>query len=251
MFNYGSGQGDFGQEKITNTSRDTFGNIRLGTRMMLPDSRVYRFGFSQGACPAGQLCMQSIGVANHDMDLVVPTAVAIGARSFDVTLGATSSPVDEYEDGYVYVNDGAGEGIVYAIVAPLLAVASAGAFTCRLQGGESVVEALTTASLCGLMKNPYKDIEVNDVDDLDGVPIGVPSIDVADNAYGWWQTWGPAAVLSGATVPVLGQAVIGAGTDGALAVHTATGSALFNVGVSMLIAPVDTDYGMTFLTISP
>ena len=74
---YGTFWGNYGDEKATSTS-EVFG-IPLGTRMILPDGRVFYYAFSQGAIGAGQLCMMVAGVANHDGDNAIAAAAAVGA----------------------------------------------------------------------------------------------------------------------------------------------------------------------------
>lgn len=241
--------GDYGAEKVTGTTK----LHALGTRMILPDGRVFRYASAGEALGAGKLCMQAAGVANHDMDLAVVSDVAVGGTSITVTLGATAAAANLYADGYIYINDGAGEGHIYRIKEHA-AVASAGNLTAVLADNEKVAEAITAAtSLAGLMKNPYTAVELWDVDDIDGPPVGVAATEIASGAYGWLQTWGYAAVLAGAQVPVLGSAVMPADTaadDGHVEVRDAA-TVTPTVGMAALIAPVDTDYGVIFLTIAP
>ena len=239
--------GSFGQEKVTTTAK----KFTLGTRMVLPDGRAFRYASAGEAIGAGTLCMQAAGVANHDMDLVVAASVAVGATTVTATLGATLATVNQYADGYLYINDGPGEGHIYRIKSHA-AVASAGVITLKL--AEPVAEALTvTTSLCGLMANPYTAVELWDVDDIDGPPVGVAAAEIASGSYGWLQTWGYAAVLAGAVVPVLGDPVMPADTaadDGHVEVLDIATVAP-TVGLAALIAPVDTDYGVILLTIQP
>ena len=61
-FNYGTIYGDYGDEKFTSTTND-IGAI-LGTRMILPDGRVFRYAFSDGAVGAGKGVQSSIALAN-------------------------------------------------------------------------------------------------------------------------------------------------------------------------------------------
>ena len=103
--------------------------------------------------------MQAAGIANHDMDLVT-AAAAQDATSITVTLGATAATLDQYKGGYIYVNDGPGEGQSFAIAGHPAADASA-TLALRLEDGDDVRVALTSASLCGLMANPYSSVELS------------------------------------------------------------------------------------------
>lgn len=258
-FGYSSSILNFGQEKESSTS--DFAGVPVGSRYQSIDGlRTFRYAFSQGAIGAGQVAMESAGTANHDMDLAIAAAAAIGDGSITVTLGGTLASLDQYKDGYIYINDGAGEGHTYHIQGHAAAAAS-GSLAVRL-GDDTVREALTTAaSLAGLYKNPYMHVELYDGSDIDGIVAGVAPAEIADNSYFWCQTWGPAAVLSGGVVPVIGKTVqtdiVGTPVDGAIE-HTIliegtpnTGNDQVALGVATLIAPVDTDYGMIFLTINP
>jgi len=243
----------YGAEKETTTTQ----RHPLGTLGVLPDGRKFRYAFSGEAIGAGQVVMQKMGVANHDMDLVVPAAIAVGAMTMTVTLGATAATVDQYADGYIYVNDGAGEGHIYRIKSAgtggggHAAVSSGGAITVNLADDGGVDEALDTNSLCGLMENPYKDCEIWDADDVDGPVLGVAPCEVANDRYFWCQTSGNAAVLIDNTTVVLGSGVgPSVATDGAATLFDTSGAAdRQSIGTVALIVAVSTDYGIVKLTI--
>ena len=239
----------WGQEKATTTTRREH---PLGAVGMTPDGRCFRWAFSGEAIGAGQLVMQKGAVANHDMDLATATAAAVGATGITVTLGATAATLDQYEDGAIYINDGAGEGHLYAIRSNP-AADSAASLTVTLH--ETVREALTTGtSLSGLIENDYKDVEIYDADAITGPSLGVAPTEIADNTYFWLQTSGRAAVLIQGTV-VIGDAVEASqGTAGAVCLHDVSGNTdqapLGYVSGVLTTAPVDTDYGYILLNIS-
>ena len=251
--------GDFGTEKLNSATKPS--NCVLGTRLILPDGRVFRLAFAGATIGAGMVLMQKMGAADHDMDKV-PNAAAIGVKTITLQATGTALTANQYAEGYLYVNDGSGEGHVYRIASHPAATSAA---TCvlTLADGDTVKEALATAdSLVGLMANPYKDVELWDCSDVDGVPIGVAPTEVTDDYYFWAQTWGMAAVLieGSKNVPVLGCAVIATqvattGIDGSCEAPStaliASGAVPSVIGVMSLIAAVDTDYGMVDLKISP
>jgi hypothetical protein len=223
----------------------------LGTRGIDPNGNVFRYVSAGEALGAGVVVMQAAGIANHDMDLVT-AAAAQDATSVTVTLGGTAATLDQYKQGYLYVNDGPGEGHSYAIAGHPAADSSA-TLAVRLESGDDIRVALTTSSLCGLMANPYSSVEVYDADDIDGIPAGVSTTAVTSGYYAWVQTWGFASVLCD-VAPTIGLPVrVSDGTNGATEPLDRDGTHENEpaIGIATLIAPVTTDYGVVYLQISP
>ena len=238
--------GDPGDEKVTGTTQ----LHPFGTRMVIGD-RVFKYGQVNGAIGAGNICQNAVGVANHDMDLVITAAAAVGANSIGVTLGGTAATEDQYADGYIYINDGAGEGHMYKI-RQHDAINSSGSGTINLYDGDTVAEAITTSSICGLLKNPYKDVIVYPTTGT-GSCVGVAATEIADDYYGWFQTWGYAAVLCDVAFVIGNHVRVSDNTAGSAEPldRSATGEDDENIGVATLIAPVSTDYGIVDLRIAP
>jgi len=245
-FTYGTLWGDYGDEKVTGTSQIH----PYGTRMVLPDGRVFYYGQTDGAQTAGAICQSAVGVANHDMDLAVNTAAA-GAKSLSVTVGGTAVTANQYADGYVYVNDGTGEGHIYK-VRQHDAISSAGSGTINLYDGDAIVVAFEAATIVGLAKNPYKDFVVYPTT-ATGHAVGVAATDFDDDDYGWLQTWGPAAVLCDVAFVIGNHVRVSDNTAGSGEPLDRDGSNENEetIGVASLIAPVTTDYGYVNLTINP
>ena len=243
---YGTIWGDYGDEKATGTTQ----LHALGSRMNLPDGRIYRYGQTDGAQTAGAICQSAVGVANHDMDLAVNTASS-GDKSLAITLGGTAATEDQYADGYVYVNGQTGEGHIYKI-RQHDAISSGAEGTFNLYDGDAIATAFVAGTEVGLAKNPYKDFVVFPTT-ATGHTVGVVATDFADNAFGWLQTWGPAAVLCDVAFEV-GQHVrtsdnqAGAGEP---LDRDASNEIDLVIGVASLIAPVNADYGYVDLTIAP
>ena len=245
-FTYGTLWGDYGDEKVTGTSQIH----PYGTRMVLPDGRVFYYGQTDGAQTAGAICQSAVGVANHDMDLAVNTAAA-GAKSLSVTVGGTAVTANQYADGYVYVNDGTGEGHIYKI-RQHDAISSSGSGTINLYDGDAIVVAFEAATIVGLAKNPYKDFIVFPTT-ATGHPVGVAATDFDDDDFGWLQTWGPAAVLCDVAFVIGNHVRVSDNTAGSGEPLDRDGSAEdeVSIGIASLIAPVTTDYGYVNLTINP
>jgi len=243
---YGTFWGNFGDEKDTGTTQ----LHALGSRMHLPDGRIYRYGQTDGAQTAGAICQSAVGVANHDMDLAVNTA-SVGDKSLSVTLGGTAATEDQYKDGYVYVNGQTGAGHIYKI-RQHDAINSSAAGTINLYDGDAIAVAFEAATLVGLVKNPYKDFIVYPTTTT-GHAVGVAATDFDDDDFGWLQTWGPAAVLCDVAFAIGNHVRVSDNTAG-------SGEPLDRdvsnendevIGVASLIAPVTTDYGYVNLTINP
>ena len=221
----------------------------LGTRGITPDGRVFRYAKAGEALGAGKLCQDPLAIANEDMDLVTQAAAAIGDTQILVTTGGAVA-VDLYKDGYIYINDGPGEGHIYRIKGNTV-TSGAATMTVTLEDGETVREALTTAgSLSGLKKNPYNGTLLYNTTP-DGIARGVAPIEVTNAYYFWLQTWGDAAVLIDGTV-VLGKSVVpGLNVTGSADAHVTTGDDSGDIGRVEPPIAVTTDYGHVFLTISP
>jgi len=214
--------------------------------MQLPDGSLYRYCLAGEALPAGQLCQNPLLIANHDMDIVVQASVAVGVTQFTATLGATAATKDQYAGGYVYINDGPGEGHRYRIQGHD-AVASAGIITLRLD--EPVAEALTvTTSLCGLVANPYNGSLLYNTTP-DGVPTGVAPTEIANAEYAWLQTRGWGTVWMQGTGVIGKVHVPGLTTSGSVDVHVSTGDQSPAVFTQAGILGVSTDYAWGYITI--
>ena len=243
---YGTIWGDYGDEKVTGTSQIH----PLSTRMVLPDGRVFYYGQTDGAQTAGAICQSAVGVANHDMDLATNTASA-GDKSVTVTVGGTAATEDQYKDGYMYVNDGTGEGHIYKI-RQHDAISSSGSGAINLYDGDPILTGFAAATIVGLAKNPYKDFIVYPTT-ATGHAVGVAATDFDDDDFGWLQTWGPAAVLCDVAFVIGNHVRVSDNTAGSGEPLDRDGSNENEetIGVATLIAPVTTDYGVVNLTINP
>lgn len=264
MSNYSTVELQYGMEKDSGTTK----LHALGRRGALPDGRVFRYALANGAIGAGQLCQSHPAISTLDMDLVCEAA-SVGSQTISVVTPGTHVVIAAtlFEDGYVYINDGAGEGHTYKVASnTTVAADSATILTLTLDGDDAVSEALATAtSLAGLIQNPYKDIVPVDKDTTFQVVVGVAPAEIDDNEYFWAQTWGTATVLieGGTTIPALGRAVVaaittsdGAGsvegvtTDGSSDAITLADRDMPIIGIAGSVAAVDSDYGQITLTIA-
>jgi len=219
---------------------------RIGTRMQFPDGRVFYYGKSAEAITAGKVTMMNAtDHADHIKDLAVAAAVAVGGNQITVTNASSAitgtgrytgdfTTGGTYEDGYIFVNDAAGEGQVFQIMEHSSATTS-GTLTIDLYPNDSVRTALTTSSEVGLAENIMAAVNIFDINDIDGPVCGVPTCDQTSAYYGWYQTAGPCAVLTDGTV-VVGKNVMTGSADGTAAVMADDSSAEFLVGGVMNVA---------------
>jgi hypothetical protein len=239
----------YGQEKIETSSQKQ----KLGTRAVTPDGRVFYYAENSGSAitTAGQIVDGIAAVGAHDMDLA---AAATSANELSFTSGTSLTVTkNQYKDGYVYFNDGPGQGEVYRIKENT-AVSSATGLKITVDEPDGIRTALTTSSLFGLMYSPYKDVKILDGDGtMTTGPLGVTTIPVTADYFCWIQTSGPAAVLSGAVVGIVGDAIgvsQASGESGAFDLWDSSANEDSRpIGHAMGIPAVDTDYAWVMLAI--
>jgi len=172
----------------------------LGTRLILQDGRTFRFVENGGTLlVVGNVIQAEAPGANFD-ELVVPSAAAIGAETVTVTLGSTAAAVDLFAEGYLFVEDDAGESFLYPVRSHPAAATTA---SLVVTIWNSIQVALTTSSTVLLLKSLYKDViqlPTTGTGDIVGVAVKA----IAADEYGWIQTHGPCGVLTDGTL-VIGQ----------------------------------------------
>ena len=243
--------GDFGAEKVTNTTKKR----ALGTILELPDGREFKYALNGGsAISSGKLASSAAMIGNHDMDLTT-AAASVGDTSITVTLGATAATKDQYADGYIYTNDNTttsdrGEGQIYRIASNPAADGSA-TLAVTLASNDPVSVALDSTTESGLAVNPYSGIVVSPTS-VTNRTLGVTATDIAANAYGFVQTKGLASVLVSGTV-VAGQPlrVAGATLAGAAQPLNRDGTDENEqfIGVVHNVVAANTDNCLAFLNI--
>ena len=172
----------------------------LGTRLILQDGRTFRFVENGGTLlVAGNVIQAEAPGANFD-ELVVPSAAAIGSETVTVTLGSSAATVDLFAEGYLFVEDDAGESFLYPVRSHPAAATPA---SLVVTIWNSIQVALTTSSTVLLLKSLYKDV-IQMPTTGTGDIVGVAVSPIAADEYGWIQTHGPCGVLTDGTL-VVGQ----------------------------------------------
>lgn len=231
----------YGQDSFTSSSTQMH---PLGTRGYTSDGRRFRYAQVGGVdTVAGSLYQAAAPVANHLAN--TPPAVAIGAKSFTYTPGATGGAANLYSEGYLQVDTTPGNGYMYQISGHAAITAST-AFTLNLV--DPIQVALTTSSRVGLIHNLCKNVIVCPTTKTAAV-VGVAPAVIATTAYGWIQTWGPAAALINGTPAVTAPVVNSATTAGALDVWTAAAQPTASLVGEMMQVGVSTKNNAVFLKI--
>lgn len=233
-----AGSRELSEQDIRSTSATK--NVEFGAVGVTSDGRVYRYAQAGAtALDPGKLAVNADLVANHT-NIAVAEAAAVGAKRVKVTLGATAATADQYQEGYLTVNDATGEGIQYKIASnPAIGSAQAG----YIELDEPIRVALTTSSEVTLKPNTYAGIVISATDQADQ-PVGVPNVTIPASNYGWVQTHGECAVLADEAVTKGLALTIGTGVAGAVEALDAAGE--FQIGVASE-ALVDTEYRAAFL----
>ena len=198
----------------------------FGTKMIMSDSVwVYaQMGATVGV--AGSLYQSEAVTANWNSK-TVDTARAAGAEQISATLGGTATVQNEFDEGYVVIEDDAGEGYLYHIArgwkdGDSNAKASTGAVqTVNLRPGEKVQVALTTATTLSFFKNKLDEVVVHPSPPnaaVVGVAMRAVSSPGGIGYYCWLQVKGPASVKAdGTLVPGNGVRAAEGSADGAVA----------------------------------
>ena len=229
----------------TTSITDALGNdIPLGSVLYYGD-RVFRYGKVGGvALTAGKLVQTIVGTKADHQDLAPTANVAAGEYAISVETAGTDLTLNQYAGGYLYVNDGAGQGQCLKIKSNPVHDHSddpSVVITCH----DALATAITTSSKVSLMSDPWSGLVVAPAAET-GAVMGVPVVDMALSAYGWFQTYGPAAVLTVGTLVLGHNAVRSATVAGGVA--PATSDILDIVGTVMLV-DVTTDYSLIKLNI--
>ena len=215
--------------------------------------RVFKYAQMNGAVTAGKLLQQAANIVAHHSQMSTTAIVAVSTTdTTDIsveTAGDTDITLNQYQDGYLFVNDsgaGTGEGQSWKVKShPAHDHSDDPSIVITVYGG--VATALTTSSELTLSQNVYKDVIVAPTAETGSV-VGVTNIDMQDDYYGWMQVRGPKAVLASGTI-VLGQKVTrSGGTAGACLVGA--DDVLMPIGQSMVSTLVSGEYALIDLSIA-
>jgi hypothetical protein len=245
--------GSAAEPQVDVYSTSTNQEYDLGTRIVLPDGRAFRYAQAGAALTTGALIQQAIlggATTTAQEDLAIATSGEIGQNFGYATILTTAQVADAFRDGYYCIATGSqaqGRGAMYRIDShgPLAVESSKIPFR---------DEALRTDTLAGtstvrLIANPYKNVIQAPVTTVSGAALGVVVASVGSAEFFWLQTWGPVTALCAGSMTIGTQvvravAVAGAiGPDDGAVIVEAVGYALATID--------DTDDGPIMLMIAP
>lgn len=204
--------------------------VPVGTKAQTPDGRTFRYAKAGAAAlVVAQLQVAADLTANHS-NLVPQAAAVAGAKTVSITVGAAAIAANEYIDGYLVVDDGAGEGYTYRITRHDTCTAAGGTVTFDIHPRLQVALAVATSTVT-LVRNPYSAVVVATGGTQTDVPVGVSLRAVTAAYYCWLQTGGICSLLSsGTNTPTAGQPVtIGEANDGSVSERDAIAEPLVGI----------------------
>jgi hypothetical protein len=210
----------------------------LGSTLVYGNN-VYRYVEIGGtAVTAGKLLQHAAIVSDH-ANMTATAAVAAGETAISVETGGTDLTLNQYADGYLWVNDVNGEGQMLRVKSNPAHDHSSDpsvVITCY----DDLATALTTSSQLSLIENPNTNLIVAPATET-GALMGATVIDMTADYYGWAVIKGPAALLTVGTLVVGNAAVRSGGTAGGVA--PATDNVLQEVGDVMAVS-ANTEYSL-------
>lgn len=190
-------------------STSTTQRLPLGTRGLTPDGRAFRYCKNAAS---SILVGKLVGKMSNDISLDNDNDFCTSTLYQDELTTATSVvyvkpaateviAAGVFDEGYLYVNDAAGEGQYLIIESnPALDGTVSAIWPIYLQPDSRLSATLSTASLIGLLENKYKDVVTSGPDATYTTPLGATVAAVAASVYFWLQTWGPCVVWANLTV---------------------------------------------------
>lgn len=220
----------------------------LGSRAELLDGRIFRAAKNgASALTKGNLLQGPANVANH-INQVIGDAAVSGALTVNIDLGATALTENQYADGFMVMNDAAGEGIAYAVAGHPAAVLSATSVSVSLK--EPINSALTADTSQYSLHAIWRGV-VQSPTTATNIIVGVADFAVTANYYFWTQTRGVASVLQEASSAstVIRGGVVGSDTTAGAVENTANGVTTHMEIAQALVANVDEEHNGVFLMI--
>ena len=216
----------------------------LGSKLIYGNNTYRYVGIGGTAVTAGKLLQQPAVVSDH-ANMSATAAVAAGETAISVETGGTDITLNQYANGYLWVNDVAGEGQMLRVKSNPAHDHSADpsiVITCY----DALATALTTNSQLTLLADPSNDLIVAPAAET-GALMGATVIDLTADYFGWAVMSGPAALLTVGTLVVGNAAVRSGGTAGGVA--PATDNVLMEVGDVMAVS-ANTEYSLINMNLS-
>lgn len=195
----------------------------------------------------GNLLQGPANVSGHT-NRVVGDAASVGDMFVTFDSATNGASANDYADGFLVVNDAAGEGITYRISGH--AAWAATDASVRINLSDPVDEALTADTSEISLHSIWRNVIQNPTA-ATNIAVGVADVAYAINDYFWGQTRGVASVLQEATaaVSVIGGAYVPSDTTaGAVEITAQAVTALQEIARALIVS-VDGEHNGVFLTL--
>jgi len=221
----------------------------LGSRAETLDGRIFR-AMEVGpdsALVRGNLLQGPANIANHT-NQVVGDSASVGDMFINIDSGNTAALINAYADGFIVINDAAGEGIAYHVGGH--AAWSGNATSVRINLTEPVEVALTADTSEYTLHSLWRNV-IQSPTTATNVSVGVADFAYAVNEFFWGQVSGPVSVLQEASSAstVIGGGVVASDTTAGAVENTANGVTTHQEIGRALVANVDGEHNGIFLTI--
>jgi hypothetical protein len=172
----------------------------LGEKAVSSDGRTFRYVKAGAvALVPGNVIQSPAIVANH-VNLTPTAAVAVGATTVTLTLGATAVTANQYSGGYLTVEIGTtGAGQTLLIKSH---PAASGSATLVVTLEDPFVTATSGTVTMSLVQNNYNGVIQAPITTLTGTPVGVALFPIAAGSFGWIVSRGITGVLADGVITV-------------------------------------------------
>lgn len=175
----------------------------VGTKMSLPDGRLYRYAEMGGTVGvANKLYQAEVANAGWLVELIVVAHVPYHTSNVDIANTSAAISANDFAEGYQVLQSAAELGNYYVIKEhPAVASGTPGTGIGAMHPGVKHVEAAAVAggNTQNLYKNLYKDIIIKPASDPTAPIVGIPPHIIAASDWGWVQTRGMASCIYDAT----------------------------------------------------
>ena len=212
----------------------------LGSKLLYGNTTYRYCKMGSAAVTAGKCITHAASIAHH-FDLAPTADVAAGETAISVeTAGDTDITLNQYAGGYLYINDGAGEGQMLRIRSnPAHDHSSDPSIVITTYDDLATAITASSSTRITLIADPLSALIVQAATTT-GATMGVTVVDMAASHFGWMAVSGPQAVLTSGTL-VVGNHAVPLGAAGA--VGPAAGDVIQVVGTVMIVN-VTTDYSL-------
>jgi len=212
----------------------------IGSKLLYGNTTYRYCKMGSAAVTAGKCVTHAASIAHH-FDLAPTADVAAGETAISVeTAGDTDITLNQYAGGYLYINDGAGEGQMLRIRSnPAHDHSSDPSIVITTYDDLATALTASSSTRITLIADPLSALIVQAATTT-GATMGVTVVDMAASHFGWMAVSGPQTVLTSGTL-VVGNHAVPLGAAGA--VGPAAGDVIQVVGTVMIVN-VTTDYSL-------